>query len=49
MLIFYKVEVKVKESLVLVKEPVEHENSGWDMVYEDGDMKVSFPFVEQEK
>ena len=30
----------MKESLVLVKEKVDHENSGWDMVHEDGEMRV---------
>lgn len=37
-----KVLLKVKESLVLVKEKVDHENSGWDMVHEDGEMRVTF-------
>eukprot|EP00794_Sanderia_malayensis_P009874 gene9874-10884_t len=35
-----EVELKVKESLVLIKEKVEHVNTGWEMVYEDGEMKV---------
>jgi len=33
-------KAKVKESLVLVKEEVNHEDSGWDLVLEDGDLLV---------